>query len=238
MNIVFCEPSVNEVRYLHNLLSCAFSELCRDLTLFGFASGNEVAEYLSVSPDSPDIVMVSLELRDVDAWTFSAWIMEQYPRVKLVLTGSPPQDAEILFAHGATYFLYTPVQKHNANRFAARMQTVILGNTQQYLELINRRGTVRIAYSDILYVTSDRRKICVMQPNGIQNEAYKKLDEIEALLDQRFVRCHQSFLVNMDCIRGITDEGFLLVDNQFVPISQKRYWTTKKQYVRYIKDKG
>lgn len=238
MNIVFCEPSAQEVQALHARLTHAFSPRFRDLMLFGFSGGSELAEYLSVSPEPPDIVMVSMNLQDVNAWDFSAWLTEQYPCAKLVLTGTPPRDVEQLFFLGAAYFLYTPVQAPNADRFAARMETQLLGNVQRYLELTSKRGLVRIAFSDILYVTSEKRKISVMQPNGRIDEAYKKLDEIEAVLDQRFVRCHQSFLVNMDCVHGITNEGFLLVDNQFVPISQKRYWAAKKQYVRYIKSKG
>ena len=238
VNIVFCEPSAQEVRFLHATLSRAFSVAFQDILLFGFLGGAEMSEYLSVSPDTPDIAMVSLGLKDMDSWALADWITEQCPGTRLVLTGAPPQDAEQLFAHGAAYFLYSPVREASAVRFAAQMETLVRKHARRYLELTTKRGSVHIAYENIMYVMSNKRKICVIQPNGLQDEAYKKLDEVEALLDGRFVRCHQSFLVNMDCIRGISNEGFSLIDNQFVPISQKRYWAAKRQYIRYIKSKG
>ena len=74
VNIVFCEPSAQEVRFLHATLSRAFSVAFQDILLFGFLGGAEMSEYLSVSPDTPDIAMVSLGLKDMDAWALADWI--------------------------------------------------------------------------------------------------------------------------------------------------------------------
>ena len=42
----------------------------------------------------------------------------------------------------------------------------------------------------------------------------------------------------MDYINGITNEGFSLIGDTLIPISQNRYWAAKRAFVEYIKKKG
>ena len=109
---------------------------------------------------------------------------------------------------------------------------------EKYFILESKKNTLRIAYSDILYVMSDKRKAIIYQPNGRTDSLYCKLDEMEQQLDDRFKRCHQSYLINVQYIRGIDVDGFLMIDDIFIPISQKKYWASKRRYIQYIKEQG
>ena len=59
----------------------------------------------------------------------------------------------------------------------------------------------RIAYDDILYVESQRMNLRIVCSGGEVHRIRKKLDEVQAELTQsRFLRCNQSYIVNMDYI--------------------------------------
>ena len=238
MNIVICNHLQDESKYLLLQISRILQEKGEDAMIFTFSSGEELGEYLAVSPDVPDAALISLDLPDVDPRAFARQLAERWGEMRLVLTGLSPGDVEELFAIGTRYFLYTPFEEKRFARFGWRFTSMLLGEREKIFQVSTKRGISHIPYSDILYVMSERRKLFIYQPKGVFDEMYMKLDEMEQALDERFVRCHQSYLVNMDYIHGITAEEFLLVDNIRIPISQKRYWPAKHQYVRYVMRKG
>lgn len=66
---------------------------------------------------------------------------------------------------------------------------------------------------------------------------YKRLSEIEQELNDRcFLRCHQSFLVNMDYILR-ADKEFTLTNGDTVSIRQRSLKMMKKMYLDYLKEK-
>jgi two-component system response regulator LytT len=68
---------------------------------------------------------------------------------------------------------------------------------------------------------------------------YSKLDDIEVEInDKRFLRCHKSFLVNIDYIASVEDFAFILLDNTAVPIKQGNFANIKKIYYTYVINKA
>jgi DNA-binding LytR/AlgR family response regulator len=67
-----------------------------------------------------------------------------------------------------------------------------------------------------------RNNVCILHcSNGREYTIYKKLSEIETQLgDSRFLRCHQSYLVNMSYIAK-ADKQFELTTGDVVLIRQR-----------------
>ena len=71
---------------------------------------------------------------------------------------------------------------------------------------------------DILYIRSDSspHKVTICSQNGI-HRVTGSLKEFQARLGPRFVRCHTSFLVNMDHVSSFSAKmRQLVIDNQDV----------------------
>ena len=80
---------------------------------------------------------------------------------------------------------------------------------------------ILITYHDIQYVESSNSKCILHSKGGATYNIYKRLDTIEQELnDPRFLRSHQSFLVNMDYIRQ-ADKHFELLTGDIVSIRQR-----------------
>jgi DNA-binding LytR/AlgR family response regulator len=94
---------------------------------------------------------------------------------------------------------------------------------------------IRIPIYEIMYVESSNTK-CVIHCDGdIDYTVYKKLSEIEAELnDSHFLRCHQSYLVNMAHIVE-ANECFILSNGANVPIRKRDAKQFKDMYIEYIK---
>ena len=91
-----------------------------------------------------------------------------------------------------------------------------------------------IHYKDILYVESSDKRVLFHTVNQGIIPLYEKLSEIqEQLKDARFLRCHQSYLVNMEHIVKATATDFVLMNNELVPIrkrERKQLLDTYKEY--------
>ena len=91
----------------------------------------------------------------------------------------------------------------------------------------------RIAYRDILYIESSNSKCLIHTVSGGVHTAYKTLNTIEKELNAPcFLRCHQSFLVNMDHVRQIGKE-FLLSNGETIPIRQRGVKPVRQAYMAY-----
>ena len=97
----------------------------------------------------------------------------------------------------------------------------------------HRRKIVTVKFDDILYVESSNSK-CILHSNNKNYCIYKRLTDIEAeLSDKRFLRCHQSYLVNMDYIKN-ADKQFELLNGELVCIRQRSLKAIKQEFINYI----
>ena len=99
--------------------------------------------------------------------------------------------------------------------------------------LKTKKGNDVLKLGDIKYVMSDKRKI-VIYLNNNEMSYYYKLDEVEDMLGKSFLRCHQSYIVNMMKIKQFVEDGLLLDDDEFIPVSRKRYFAAKREYLSYV----
>ena len=104
---------------------------------------------------------------------------------------------------------------------------------------IRQRTTVtKIIYHEILYIESINSKCILHSASGESYTVYKTLTAIEEELgDRRFLRCHQSFLVNMDHIKQIGAQ-FLLSNGDIVPIRQRGVKSVRQTCMDYFASKS
>lgn len=63
---------------------------------------------------------------------------------------------------------------------------------------------------------------------------YGQINELESKMsDFNFVRCHQSFLVNLGYIEQINNYLICLSDGSEIPVSRPRYPEVKQRYLQY-----
>lgn len=109
--------------------------------------------------------------------------------------------------------------------------------SKQYFTIRNKDALLRIHFEDISHIES-RQRIAVMYAGGKAYEFYAKLGDIYPSLPQDvFVRCHQSYIVNMGYVRTLdkTARCFHLLSGETVEISKASYAQTLSQYTAYLK---
>ena len=68
--------------------------------------------------------------------------------------------------------------------------------------------------------------------------SYIHLDELQQLLsDPRFLRCHRSFLINMDLVNRVDKNFFYTIDDAEIPMRQAERARMRENYESYLFEK-
>lgn len=107
---------------------------------------------------------------------------------------------------------------------------------QNYIEVKSKRKSLIIPYKDIIHMESDNKVVYIYTTTQGIVKVYNKLDKFEAeLSNSSFLRCHQSYLVNIRYIVGMVDSDFIMIDNRLIPIRKSGRKLIVKRYEDYLK---
>lgn len=88
--------------------------------------------------------------------------------------------------------------------------------------------------SDIMYIEGEAHKATLHLVDGSQLSTIEKISLLkERLGDDCFLRCHQSYLVNMDYIADI-QKDIIMEDGQIIPVSVRRRTETIAYYHKFF----
>ena len=109
---------------------------------------------------------------------------------------------------------------------------------QRYFHMRYNGDIVRVPFSDICSFESNAKMVTL---NRIRDSARyhftAKLSDIESTLPDRFVRCHQSYIVNMEHIARLDRQNrmFILQTKEQIYISRRMFREVSERYETYLK---
>ena len=87
----------------------------------------------------------------------------------------------------------------------------------QALEITFERERVQLILSDIRYIEVYGREAVIHTKSRVYS-TNRSLTELERELPGDFLRCHRSYIVNMNFVSNMSTSDFLLQDGMKVPI--------------------
>ncbi len=140
-----------------------------------------------------------------------------------------------VFAVG--YFI-KPLAGH-AQEFARTFEHIFRKINDKVPELIlNTDGaTFSVPLRNIFYVDIDyRHRLCVHLADGKKFITADKYIDISKVLldDERFLECYHRIIINMDYVKSMEQDDFILMDDTSIPISQRKKKEVKVNYMRYF----
>ena len=106
----------------------------------------------------------------------------------------------------------------------------------RFFTVKTKESILRIRHSEILYFES-RKRIVVLHTRTKTMEFYAKLSEVLDILPPgEFIRCHQSFIVNLNYIKGMdkTNRCFYTADDLTIEISKSNYQQVAAAYEHFL----
>lgn len=142
------------------------------------------------------------------------------------------------FSVEASDYLLKPVDDNRFCRMMDRICNSLQASEKSSLILSSKGNTCKsILLQDILYCEAANHKITICTKTATQ-DCSLKIEELERRLDERFFKCHRSYLVNLDAVCGYQEGMALLENGQKIPVSRLRVQEFSLKMLQHMKRRG
>lgn len=229
MRIAVCEDNEIHCEIIMRMLNRCALDLSLSLELTPYESGKALL-YDVEDGTYFDIAFLDIYLKDTMGIDVAHGLRAMDYDGKLVFLTASPDFAIESYDVSASGYLLKPVNYDKLKTVLKRLTADYDPNTYQ----IRQRTTVtRLKHRNILYIESSNSKCMLHTVSGNVYTVYKTLNTIEQeLADPSFLRCHQSFLVNMAHVRQIGKQ-FQLTSGEIIPIRQRGIKPVRQAYMAY-----
>lgn len=233
MKIAICDDDIKIAEYIAHKINEYNSHHSVEI----FNNSNSLISYLNNRENKVDLLFMDIVLDDENGIDIVSRISENHPDILTVfITAFAEKFSEEIFLKIKPYgYMHKPIKDDVLQHY--------LNSAKHDIELKTRTLSVKIgldsidiSFAKIIYVESEKR-LSHIYVNGCEKpyDTYAKLDDIENNLDNGFIRCHKSYIVNVNYIKSIEKDCFALKDGKKISISKAMHSEAR---VRYFKAKG
>ena len=235
IKVAICEDSDLDRDILKEIISFLLADRGLGYDINPYSSGRELVSGYKNHPF--DIIFLDILMDDIDGIETGRLIREMDDKVEIVYCTSSKDFAIAAYDVHAMGYLLKP---YETLRIGAVIDYYVQKHPQKnhnFIEVKSNRKSLIIPYKDIIHMESDNKVVYIYTITRGAVKVYSKLDAFEEeLSDSRFLRCHQSYLVNMQYVAGIVDSGFIMIDDQMIPIRKSGRKLIVKKYEDYLKE--
>jgi len=208
-------------------------------TLTCIDSPNFFIGYMEDWGNTVDVLITEPDTLNFSSEEILPYIRESHPALQLVylFSGKPIVFANHSIPHSA--LLPVPLDRGVMMKVMNECRMRSAGQRSAGLFVSDRNVTAYIPFGSILYIESEMRGARIFTDRGALTVS-ESLSSIERRLDSRFIKCHQSFTVNVNFVRMyICDPADVnyacleLSNGDRIPVSVRKQKQTKSFFAQY-----
>lgn len=227
IRIAITDDSGKEREQIRNMLDIYFP----DSETAEFSGGEELLEHFS--GDAYDIIFLDIFMGGINGMETAKKLRAYDDNVKIIFVTTSTDFALESYDVYAYGYLVKPIQEEKFIKLINKLKAEMSVNEEKYYIIKNSQTIRKISYNDIEYIESLNTKLYINLTDGERVVIYDKLSNAEEELDGRFLRCHQSYLVNMDYIADMP-EDFIMNSGKTVPVRVRSRRQMKDTYHDYF----
>jgi len=233
IKIAICDDDVNILNILAEMINTHYNG---QMEVSLYQDPKELLEkYHQTESEIYDIIITDIVLNDESGINLAKKIQTLSRYVKIIFITAHLTLAPDIFKSEPIYLVSKPINP--AKLFAAIEKALdkIHKEEEQILILESKKGLYRVNTNYISYIESHNRTLTIYN-NRNAISLNMRLDDLEEKLGNRFIRCHQSYLVNIDYIGHVNSHEVELLDGTQIPVSRNKVVMTKQRVKSYLSD--
>ncbi|MBQ7932824.1 MAG: response regulator transcription factor [Clostridia bacterium] len=229
LRIAICDDEQKQIEYLTVLVSAWSDKTSVTCTIDTFQSAESfLFDY--AEDKNRDILLLDIEMGGMNGVDLAKTIRRTNDAIQIIfITGFPDFIAEG-YEVSALHYLMKPV-------LPEKLHTVLdkaaanLAKSEKRLSITYDRQTDFVPLSQIMYIEAQKQYILI----HTISETYRmkgSLSDMEKQLDEYFIKCQRSFVVNLRYVTRIKNDCVLLKNGSEVPISRGMAEKIGKEIIR------
>ena len=235
-NVFIYHPDAAVLKLMNRVISRYFDTVRHTFRLFGSWNITEATAYLQKHCSLVDIAFLDYSLYE-NAAALSVCLRTVNRSASLIHIGTTETLVSALI-YRPSAMMTDPTDAKKLTSITAQFDEIHRRlETNRFLSFRFEGEPMRIAYKNIEYFESSAKKVILHLDNKPTSYCFTaKLDQLEQQVPAFFLRCHQSYLVNMYRIRrmDVINKSFLLYSDDVVFISKRMLSAARQKYEAFM----
>lgn len=178
-----------------------------------------------------DIVFVDDRLKENTASAIM-YIQKMIPESKIIIISDDIGSVSDLLLNVTPFGIVDkPICPLKIYKYLESVKESMNKPSQRFI--FTEKGRKRnLLFSNIIYLESNREKLLIKTVRSVFS-IWMKMSEAESQFPDYFVRCHNSFLVNMKYVVGYESNSFKLINGQEIIVSRSKKEKTMEKFYAF-----
>lgn len=235
LSIAICDDAKEDRDKSCQLIKEYFKKREREVDVSVF----EEAETLLSDGRDYDLYLLDVIMPDMSGMQAAERLLKRRRRPVIVFITSSLESAVDGYRVNAAGFLLKPIEESNFRETITRVEAQYLSPEEPAIEVLHNRVPVTLPLKRITYLESRLHQVNVVLDDGEMLTVHQKLQELQEKLESldgqsRFLRCHQSYLINLSQVSRMEADCFVTLNGRQIPISRNNYKQSKHMYYHYL----
>ena len=183
-----------------------------------------------------DIVIMDIEIDEINGIDLAIETNHILPYCQIIYLTSYMQYVSDVYETNHTYY----INKKDFDKYfslAINKATIIINKIKSEVLTVSwNKAEYKIKQNRITYIER-QKKVSFIYTKENYTKTSSPIDKLLLLLNQDFIRCHESYLINMNYISIINKTNIVLTTNQNIPLSRKYLNDVNIAYNRFLSKK-
>lgn len=233
LNVCIVEDSEIDAQKIKSVLQNYFDEKHFNYNIKTYGTGIEFFADYEEGYICPTTLFIRIVLPNSNGLDICKRLRNKGFAGDIVFVTDKPQFAIDAFSVDARGYILKPYSDDHVYEVLDRVTSF---SSLQTIAVKIGRQLVRVPVFAIMYIESSAHDCIFHCRHDTQYKTRTKLDDIEQeISNHKFVRCHKSFLVNMNYVQAVSANEFIMSDGSVIPITKKDSATINDIYKRFMK---
>lgn len=232
INIAICDDEQVILNSIEKLVTDFFHSQNIEIKIFLFSSGEEL---LGIGKDI-DILFLDIQMKHLNGIETAKKIRSKGYKGFLIFITVLKEMVFQSFEVQPFDYLLKPIKYDN---FQKTMERLLLSMKSADKEnLLIQRGSESsiVSFGEIVFCEIIDRKVYLHLKSAEVIDYYDRIDNLEKKLDNRFFRCHRSYLINLQYLISYKNGFAHMVENHQIPVSRLRSKEFSNVILQYMKE--
>ena len=200
LNFVICDDNLNILNKLSKMLENIFIEndYAAEVTL-ATDSTEKILDHICMNKTDVAILDINLKSKKTGLELAEA-IREKNKNIYIIFTTAHLEFAMVAYKFKTFDYIAKPITQERLEETIKRLFNDVYSTPKKYLKIDNKNTIIDQA--EINYIKRDGMKL-VFCTDARDYEIYSSFNKIQHTLPKNFVRCHKSYIANIDKISNV-----------------------------------
>lgn len=223
MRIIICDDNLETINFLTQKIEKGFCEFKPPFidVVIDWIVPDDIEKFMYEKKFDGEFLFINCKFNKnkIQSTDVAAAVNIAFPEVGIVYYSDDVEDSLNIYDTDFMYYFRKDEIDKRIDMIIRKMFERIGENNSDFIKITSNKAVFYIRQSSILYIERNMRKLVVVMKNR-RLETYESLGAIMNDLNEWFLRCHGSYIINTMAINEIRRESFVMSNGTEIPIGR------------------